>query len=129
MEYDEQGHIVNAKRDVVVPAGQAIPKFQNASVSSTSFEYNAQGLLTKVTPTRSGQGVIQGYSLAYKRLLVVRESAPNFNFIDVSNPLSPEIRAEFWSIDSYLGSYNLPWMGSVKNIMALVSSVKQEQGK
>lgn len=129
MEYDEQGHLVNAKRSTSPSVNSSESKYKKADVTSTSFEYNAQGLLTKVTPSRSGMGVAEGYVIGYKRLLITRETVPNYNFISLADPLSPHFNPHFWSMDSYIGYSELPWMGSMKNIMATVSSTKQEQGK
>ena len=129
MEYDAQGRYVNAVRNIASSSSIRMSKFQNASVSSTKFEYNDKGFLTRVTPVRSESGVTEGFSLEYERLLIAREDAPNCNFVCLANPLSPLLNPHFWDIERYLASENLLWMGSMKNIMATVSSTKQEQGK
>ena len=124
LEYDSNGRLVNTVRQTS-NADNASAKYVNASVSSTKYEYNDKGLLTKVTPTRSGSGMVEGYSISYKRLLIDRDTAPDFNIIDLSDPLSPNIHPLFWSMNEYLYSYNFPWMKSMKNIMSLTTPATQ----
>lgn len=126
MEYDDTGKLINVKRDSVLPAGESIPKYFEASVASTKFDYNDQGLLVKVTPNRSGNGIIQSYSIGYKRLLTARDSAPVANFLDLSDPLNPHITGTYWSINEHLYTDRLPWQTSMQNIMAKISLVKSE---
>lgn len=126
MEYDDTGKLINVKRDSVLSAGESVPKYFEASVASTKFDYNDQGLLVKVTPTRSGNGIIQSYSIGYKRLLIARDSAPVANFLDLSDPLNPHITGTYWSIEEHLYADRLPWQTSMQNIMAKISPVKSE---
>ena len=125
MEYDDAGKLTNATRESVVSAGNA-PTYESASVSSTKFDYNAQGLLVKVTPTRSGDGMIQSYSIGYKRLLIARDSAPAANFLDISDPLSPHIFGKYWSLNRYIYTDVLAWQTSMQDIVAKISPAKSE---
>lgn len=122
--YDDKGRLTNATNRNI-PAGQDL-KYQLADISSTKFEYDANGNLVEVTPVRAGTGLVQSYSLTYKRLLTTRDEAPNFNFIDLSNPLAPHMNPLFWSMEAYLWPDNLAYQGSMKNVMAKVSPTTAE---
>lgn len=118
MEYDAQGRLVNAARSVVPAAGSSQSGL--ASVSSTKFEYDARGMLTKVTPTRTGAGSIApSYSIEYTRLLLATDTGPSSNFLNLADPLSPTASAFFWDPASYESA--VMWMGSMKNVMAHTS--------
>lgn len=124
MEYDASGHLTNATKEIDSSVNHSV-RFEDASISSTSFEYDSNGLLVRITPTASDYGNTHGCTIGYKRLLIQRETAPNFNFIDLSDPLSPSVHPEFWNLYGYLYPGNIIWMGSMQNIMARISPTGQ----
>lgn len=120
MEYDSDGRLTNAVRKYTQL--KYYSRYVPASVSSTKFEYNSQGLLEKITPNRENYGSISTCTIGYKRIFTTKDTATNYRFADLSNPLDPQINADLWSINQYIYKYKLPWQKSMKDILAKVSA-------